>query len=955
VSIPAWDDLEVLFHDALERRPADRAAFLAERCAGRPNLQAEVEALLRAHDEAAGALEVPPAPQQERLTAGDRLGPYEVLSALGAGCMGEVYRAHDTKLNRDVALKILPEAFVLDANRVARFEREAQVLASLNHPNIAAIYGFEESLGMQALVLELVEGPTLADRIARGPVPLNQALQIARRIADALEAAHEQGIVHRDLKPANIKVGDEGTVKVLDFGLAKALNPEWVAGDLTQPPTITSLDVMSGVGPLLGTAAYMSPEQAEGRPADKRSDVWAFGCVLYEMLTGKRAFVGMDVRHTLMAVLTREPEWKVLPADTPIQITKLLRRCLQKEHKRRLDSAVAARLEIDDALTTPVADSSPVVPAARRLERLAWTTAVAAVIVVAGGIGIFLFVRAGPEPVLVSRFTVMLPPGQRLAGLDMTAIAFSPDGKCLAYVATAGGLRQLYLREMDSFEGRPLAGTEGAVSPFFSSDGQSLGFFTVDSLKTVPISGGPAKPLARVDEFGRGGSWASDGSIVFASGLGAGLTLVSAAGGALQSLTTADSRKDEGSHRFPHHLPGGRALLFTVGTRGSWDDARIEVLQLGTGERKTLIEGGSDARYVPTGHLVYLRAGTLMAVPFDLNRLQVTGTAVPLVQGVLRNSTGAAQATLADTGSLLYVPGTRPISERTFVWVDRTGKEQPLPLRPQAYLHPRLSPDGQRVALDIDQGNRQDPWIYDLSRGGLDRLTERGGSPVWTSDGEKVTFASSRPGAPNLFWKPADGSGIEERLTTSENRQISGSWSPNGETLAFTEVDPATGMDIWTLSLNDARKSKPFLRTQYNEANAAFSPDGHWVAYQSNESGGDEVYVRPFPGPGGKVPISIRGGTEPVWSRDGHELFYLSGDKMMAVATVSQPSFLPSKPEALFEKPYWTDADPSRNYDVTTDGHRFLTVKESEQIAAANQVNVVLNWFEELKRRVPTK
>jgi len=483
------------------------------------------------------------------------------------------------------------------------------------------------------------------------------------------------------------------------------------------------------------------------------------------------------------------------------------------------------------------------------------------------------------------------------------------------------------------------------------------GFFTVNTLRKVPIGGGSATILAPVFNFGRGASWEGDGSIVFAPHSSQGLSLVSAAGGAVRLLTTPDRQKGEASHRFPHHLPGGSALLFTVGTGGSWDDARIEVVRLGTGDRKVLIEGGSDARYVPTGHLVYLRGGALMSVPFDLNRLEVTGSPLAIVEGVLpsTNNTGATQAAFAHSGSLVYVSGGGRPGERTLTWVDRKGTEQPFPLPPGGYEYPRLSPDGQRVALDIDEGNKSDVWVYEIPRGTLTRLTLDGGglSPEWAPDGRKITYASDKGGGSRIFWKTADNSGsAEELLASGGNPQSSASWSPNSDTLAFTEFDTVTKGDIWVVSPKDGQKPRPFLRTPFDEATPSFSPDGRWMAFQSDESGRNEVYVQPFPGPGSKVLISIQGGTEPAWSRDGYELFYRSGDQMIAVAIMLQPTFRASKPQVLFEKPYWSFGF-LRNYDVTSDGRRFLFLKESEQAATATHIEVVQNWTEELKRLVP--
>jgi eukaryotic-like serine/threonine-protein kinase len=962
-----WEAAARLCHAALQRPAAERRAFLRDACAGDAALFAEVESLL-AHEASAGAfLESSPVGIALRALAGredtvsqirasaPQLEGYEVLSLLGVGGMGEVYRAVDMDLGRQVAIKILPDAFASDPERLARFEREAKTLASLNHPNIAQIYGFEKSDGVRALVMELVEGATLADRIAQGPIPIDEALPIARQIAEALEAAHENGIIHRDLKPANIKLRPDATVKVLDFGLAKALEP--VAGDVSQSPTITNA-MMTRVGVLLGTAAYMSPEQARGKPVDKRSDVWAFGCVLYEMLTSKQAFRGDDITETLASVVRAEPDWEVLPADTPPNIRTLLFRCLQKDTKNRVRDAGDIVIECDQALTTPAAAAATRPTVAFRFSHSSLAIGLAGLLL-GGFITAFAVWRLTPAPRLpVSHLTMNLPPGQRLAGLDLTAVALSPDGRRVAYAAIAGGRRQLYLREMDRPEGKPIAGTEGAASPFFSPDGEWLGFFTDDALRKVPIGGGAATILARAFGFGRGASWEGDGSIVFASSSQQGLSLVSSSGGPVRLITTIDRQKGETGHRFPHHLPGGNALLFTVGTGGSWDDARIEVVRLGTGDRKVLIEGGSDARYVPTGHVVYLRGGALMSVPFDLNRLEVTGSPLAIVERILPSTTntGAAQAAIADSGSLVYVSGGGRPAERTLTWVDRKGTEQPFSLPARGYEVPRLSPDGQRVALDIDEGNKSDVWVYEIPRGTLTRLTLDGGgfSPEWAPDRRKITYASGSGGGSVVFWKTADNSAsAEERLASGGNPQIPASWSPSGDTLAFMEFDAVTGRDIWIVSPKDGQKPRPFLRTTFNEAALSFSPDGRWVAFQSDESGRNEVYVQPFPGPGSKVLVSIQGGAEPVWSRDGHELFYRSGDQLIAVAVMLQPTFRASKPQVLFEKPYWRFGF-LRNYDVTSDGRRFLFLKESEQAASATHIEVVLNWQEELKRLVPT-
>ena len=888
------------------------------------------------------------------LEAGTRIGSFVVGAPLGEGGMGVVFRARDTKLQRNVALKLLPEHFADDPDSLSRFRREAQVLAALNHPNIAQIYGLEDSGNTYCIIMELVDGETLQERLARGPMTVEDALPIARQIAEALEAAHERGIMHRDLKPANIKLTSDEKVKVLDFGLAKVYEATNIPQNPSNSPTLSAAQTMGGV--ILGTAAYMSPEQARGRAVDKRTDIWAFGCVLYEMLTGQQAFRGEDTTEILASVVKSEPDWQMLPANIPPNIHMLLLRCVQKDIKKRTRDAGDIVIELEQAPLAPIRPLAASSPMAAIVSRRSLLAGLAALVIGGAAAGVAVW-RLKPVPAApVRRLTMTLSRSQRLAGLDLTPMTFSRDGKRLAYVATAGGREQLYIRDMDSFEAKALNGTEGARSPFFSPDGQWVGFFTTDRLKKVSVSGGPPVTLSRVEDGGRGGSWGTDGNIVFASGYVSGLFLVSAAGGSVQPLTTLDRQKAEGSHRFPHYLSGSGALLFTVGTGGSWDDARIEVLKLGTGEKKVLIEGGSDGRYVPTGHLVFLRGGNLMAVPFDLQRLEVTGPPAVLVETILlsRNNTGAAHASIADTGSLVYLPGGSAVSDRTLVWVDRSGSEQPLPLPQRAYRRPRLSPDEKRLALDIDEGNNGDVWMCDLFRGTLSRLTFNGFglNPEWTSDGKKVTFTANSAGAANLFWKAADGTGNEERLTTSEHFQYPNSWSPDGETLALTESDPATLMDIWILSVKDRQKS-PFLRTPFNEANLVFSPDRRWAAYQSDESGRYEIYVQPFPGPGSKELISTEGGTQPLWSRDGRQLFYRNGDKMMSVATTFRPTFHSSKPEVLFERPYFL-LPYYPNYDVGSDG-RFVMIKENEQITSANVMNVVLNWFEELKQKLPPR
>jgi Tol biopolymer transport system component len=921
------------------------------------------------------------------IAAGTRLGSYEVVAPIGAGGMGEVYRARDSKLGRDVAIKVLPANFVNDPERLSRFQREARMLAALNHANIATIYGLEQSGGVACLVMELVSGETLAERVKAGALGIEEALKIAVQIAEALEAAHEKSIIHRDLKPANVKVTPEGKVKVLDFGLAKAFAGDAANDDPSNSPTLSAAATMQGT--ILGTAAYMSPEQARGKACDKRTDIWAFGCVLYELLTGRQAFQGESTTEILAAVLREEPDWQALPASTPGKIRDLLGRCLQKDLHRRLHDAADARIEIEEALAAPaLAEPTAAGKGIRTLGRRTLFLSVGTLLLSAAIAGIAAWNLKPSPPQPVTRMVINLPPGQQLAGLENgPAVALSTDGTHLAYVARQGGAQQLYLRAMDSLEARPLAGTEGAVNPFFSPDGQWLGFFAGQKLRKVSVSGGAALTLGNATTAG-GASWGSQGIIVFTPQNVSSLRQVQDAGGAPQPLTRFE--KGEVSHRWPDFLPDGKAVLFAAsGNTSSWNNAQVAVQSLGTGQRRNLVQGGTQPGYTPSGHLVYAQGGNLMAVPFDPQRLAATGTAVPVVEGVLQSPvTGAAQYSFSSTGSLVYVPGGVQATQLRLVWVSRNGLEQPLAAPSHAYLNPRLSPDGRRVAVGITEQENQ-IWLYDLSRETLTRLTFEGNTnlyPAWTPDGKRIAFSSNKEGPPNLFWQLADGSGGLERLTTSDYNPTPNSWFPDGQLLTFHEVNPTTQRDIWVLRMGDpsagsgqvpsgasgqvlsagsgqvpsgasgqVRKAQPFLRTPFNESSPRLSPDGRWLAYISDESGRYEIYVQPYPGPGGKWQISTEGGMEPVWNPNGRELFYRSGGKMMAVDIATQPGFAAGKPRMLFEGQYVPTPATLPNYDVSTDGQRFLMVKPNEQAQSApTQINVVLNWFEELKRRVPT-
>jgi len=888
------------------------------------------------------------------IAAGTRLGSYEVVAQIGVGGMGEVYEARDTKLGRNVAIKVLPTAFANSAERLARFQREAKTLASLNHPNIATIHGLEHSDGVQFLIMELVSGETLAERVKAGAVPVEETLKIGVQIAEALEAAHEKNIIHRDLKPANVKVTPEGKVKVLDFGLAKAFAGEESGSDPSNSPTLSRAATMQGV--ILGTASYMSPEQARGKAVDKRTDIWAFGCVLYEMLAGKQAFQGETATDIFAKILTHEPDWKALPARTPAQIHQLVRRCLQKDKTLRLQAAGDARIEIQEALTAP-SSAEPVSAVVSRPRGWRLPVLVGLGVLVVAGVAALATWYLKPEaPKLVTRTVITLSPGDQLAALDFPAVAISPDGTQIAYVATHAGTRQLFLRALDSLESRPLADTEGANTPFFSPDGQWLGFVAGGILKKISLSGGTPVTLGWAP-FPAGASWGSNGTIVFAPGTKSVLEQISDAGGAQQALTRLDQKTLD--HRWPEMLPGSEEVLFDVMVNGL-SDQRIVMQSLSSGrpavagERRDLIPGGTVPHYATSGHLIYAQGGNLMAVPFDPGRPVIAGAAVPVAAGILQTGlNGGVQYALSDTGSLVYIPGGN-LAEERLVWVNRNGTEQALPAPPRAYANPRISPDGRRVAFQVVE----QIWLYDFARDTMTRLTFDGSTnavPVWTPDSKRLAFQSNKEGPLNIFWQSTDGSGGVERIATDEYTQVPRSFSPDGQLLSFMEVNPTTGRDIWVLRMGD-HKAQPFLRTQFNESVPAFSPDGHWLSYISDESGRYEVYVQPYPGPGGKYQISIEGGTEPVWNPNGKELFYRSGDKMMAVEISTQPSFSAGKPKMLFQGPYVPTAITFPYYDVSPDGQRFLMLKANERISPSSltQIIVVQNWFEELKRRVPT-
>jgi eukaryotic-like serine/threonine-protein kinase len=923
------------------------------------------------------------------LSAGTRLGPYEILSALGAGGMGEVYRALDTKLDRAVAIKILPEAFAADTERIARFQREAKTLASLNHPNIAHIHGLEESnpsagsgqAAVRALVMELVEGEDLAQRIARGAIPVAEALPIAKQMADALEAAHEQGIIHRDLKPANIKVRPDGTVKVLDFGLAKAMEPASAQGasagqaHASMSPTITS-PAMTQAGMILGTAAYMSPEQARGKTVDTRADIWAFGCVLYEMLTGQRAFDGEGVSETLARVIEREPDWARLPVTLSPALRTYIRRCLQKDPRQRVQAIGDVRLALEGAFETALPQSAA--PSGVAQWRRVALVGVAAIIASGAIVGTLMwFAARGAEPLPPRVSRLQLTPAGAAAlsiGWNDRDLVITPDGSRLIYVGNQG--TQIFVRALDALA--PVAVFTGSVAGLFvSPDGQWIGFRDgLGVLKKVAVAGGPAVTLATIDTAGSSGAtWGPDDTIIVATNsVETGLQRVSAAGGPLTVLTRPDRAQGEADHFWPEMLPGGRAVLFTITSlTGGLDAAQVAVLDLQTGARRILVRGGSHAHYVSSGfgspkrgereggHLVYAAAGALRAVPFDLARLETRGTPVTVVPDVVTTIKGGVNAVVAGDGTLAYVSGTVEGTPRTLVWVDRQGLETPIPTPPRPYLLPALSPDGTRAAVFANDQQR-DLWLWDLRRTTLTRLTSDPGVDViqvWTPDSRRLIFTSERAGVRNLWWQAADGAGAAERLTESPDTQYPTGVSPDGRRLIFTDESPTTANDLMAIELDATRRVTPLVQSAFNERNGTVSPDGRWLAYEANDSGRFEIYVRPFPEVNnGRWLVSTNGGTRPIWARSGQELVYVSPTgALMGVGVARGPSWAATTPTLVVKEGYFTNLNWwGRSYDVSPDGQRFLMIKEGgiDGTAAPPSIIVVQHWVEELKRLVPT-
>jgi Tol biopolymer transport system component len=942
-----WPRVKDIFHAALARAPEERDAFVREACRDDAALRQDVEELLAAHGEAEGFAETPAIaalsdaaayedPGAPALAAGIEFGSYRIVGPLDTGAMGEVYRARDTRLARDVAVKVLPSTFSLDVARIARLEREARLLAALNHPNIATIHGLELSNSICALVMELIEGPTLAEHLASKALPMTRTLDIARQIAEALEAAHAKGIVHRDLKPANIKLTATGDVKILDFGLATALGAEQ-DGMSAEGGSVLPRDSL-----IAGTPAYMSPEQARGERVDQRADIWAFGCVLYEMLTRARAFGGATISETLSAVLEREPDWRQLPAAVPDGIRRLLRRCLERDPKRRLHHMADARIEIEEAVRDRAHHGLAQPPRSRYLPRILAGLAV----VLAIGFGVLLLRRApdGPEMRVVDIATPWTS--------DPLSFALSPDGRRLAFVGDYQGQPTLWVRSLDAAEAQPLPGTQGARRPFWSPDSRSIGFFAYTELKRIDANGGAPQSVTSI-MAGASAAWSATGDILYSGIMSrsispspAGLLRVNAMGGASDIATRPITPST--AHRYPQFLPGGRQFLFFA---AGPDEVRgVYLGAFDSSESTRLVASDSQAVYLPPGWLLFVRQGALLAQQFDISRRVVRGEPIMVADSVTFDSiSGGAAVSTSNVSMFAYRSGRGPVSQLT--WFDRSGRTAGTlgSAQEAGFSNLALSPDGTRVAAERTVQNETTLWLLESSRQVLfARAGDEGTAryPVWSSHGDRVAFASGRIGSVTVSVRPSAGSGDEEMLFKSTTDAFLTDWSRDDRFLLYFAPDPKTGTDLWVLP-RDTRVPKIFLATPANEMWGQFSPNGRWIAYQSNESGRFEIYVRPFPGPGVPIPISTAGGVYARWARDGSELYYIAPDAtMMAVPIRQTPTTLSADaPVALFKTRRVGGGvnviGYGHQYDVSSDG-RFLINVEPE--SNPRPITLVMNW-----------
>ncbi len=896
------------------------------------------------------------------LTSGTKLGPYEIQSPLGAGGMGEVYRARDTRLDRTVAIKILAPHLSSSPELKQRLEREARAISSLNHPNICQLYDVGSQGGTDYLVMEFLEGETLAERLQRGVLPLNEAAKIGVAVAHGLAVAHRQGIVHRDLKPGNIMLTKAGA-KLMDFGLAK---PAAGGGTATAAAPLVSaartlseaspLSPLTTAGAVVGTIQYMSPEQVEGKEVDARSDIFSFGAVLYEMLTGKRAFAGKSQLTVASAILEKDPDpISTLKPMTPPALERTIRKCLAKNPEERWQNAsdLATQLQwVADARGASVATSAS--PAKR--VNLAWIVSAVLALLLIGAIRVSLHPTTKAQPAM--RFSISLAEGEALGGTWywLPSIAISPDGSQVAYVTHHGGKAQIYLRRIGETAAQPIPGTEGAGLPFFSPDGQWLGMNFGQKIRKVPLAGGPTVTVA---DAGFGGSWAPDGNIYFASG--GSLEKVAASGGNPEKIIGLDAGKGETGLVYPELLPGGKEVLFTVRNmeQPSFDEADIAVVELATGNRKTLIKQGTDARYVSSGYLVFIRAGVLMAVLFDAEKLEVKGTPVPVIENLLENPRiGAGQYAISNDGLLVYIPGGVTYGEHEMVFVDKTGNTKPLTAAKRPYEDFTISPDGRNLAITIE-GPVTNSWLHDIARDTETRFNFgiENRDPAWTPDGKHIAYSGYKDGKYAIFWKPLDGSSPEEPLLLGDGLVYAWFFTPDGGTLLYAEKG-----NVGALPLQDRQHARMIFPDKYYVEWAILSPDGKWIAYNASESGRSEVYVAPYPALEPRQRISTEGGLHPLWSPDGRELYYRMGTspeemnarflgqktRVMAVSIETKPAFKAGQPRMLFEGPYF---ESGHDIAVTPDGKGFILIRENDT-TGPKEIEVVVNWPEELKQRV---
>jgi len=914
------------------------------------------------------------------LAAGTRLGPYEITGAIGAGGMGEVYRARDSRLSRTVAIKVLPPHTAAQPEVRQRFEREARAVSALNHPHICTLYDIGQQDGLDYLVMEYLEGESLAERLKKGPLPIDQALRIATQVASALDQAHRKGITHRDLKPGNVMLTKDGA-KVLDFGLAKMREPGSSAAFAGPGGSLvhTMTTPLTGEGSIVGTLQYMAPEQLEGRDADARSDIFAFGAVLYEMVTGRRAFEGASQASVIAAILEREPApIRELQPLAPALLDRLVRACLAKDPDQRRQTAHDVLLDLQWMAESRAEPASKVQEA--KPDRLRWTALVVAACVMVGA-AVWLAVRPRAVPARTMRFGISLPAGDWFGGSWFwpQSVAISPDGTHIAYVATThDGATQLYLREAAADRGHVLPGTEGASTPFFSADGRWLGAYLNGKLVKIPIGGGPPVTIASLpgnDPELCGATWLADGTIYIDVPPPLGLQKVTATDGSFRAVTKLDAAKNETEHRFPEMLPDGKTLLFTVrhADEPNFDEADIEALSLKTGERRQIVKSATDAHYLPSGHLVFLRGGVLLAAPFDPDKLQLQGAPVPVVESVIENPRiGAGQYAIAHDGTLVYIPGGVTFGAHELVYVDRSGATKVLTAKKRPYEDFTLSPDGKLIATTIE-GPVTDTWIHDIARDTDTRFTfgVEHRDPAWSADGKRVAYSGYKDGKNVILWKAVDGTGAEEQLMASADPMWPWFWSRDGRFLVVSTTSPVTSDDIWILPMGGDRQPHPLLNAKFSEEWAQISPDGQWIAYDSDDTGREEVYVAPFPffhpstaqGLAQKIRISTEGGLHPQWSPNGRELYYRvsSGEevqrivgrrvKLMAMPIETSPVFKAGTPHVLFEGPFF---DSGHDYAVTPDGKGFIFIRETQPVSGPTEMNVVLNWFEELKRRVPS-